>query len=76
MAATAIDMMLQTNGFQSKKKEDGDNKDNLWYARRIHFHKRFAVKYTRNSEVIITPKCFDVSPRVPHIKDNDLVAFK
>lgn len=31
MATMAIDNMLQSNGFQSKKKEDADN-DNLWYA--------------------------------------------
>ncbi|XP_033321924.2 dynein light intermediate chain isoform X1 [Megalopta genalis] len=30
MAATAIDIMMQNNGFQTKKKEDPDNKDNLW----------------------------------------------
>lgn len=33
MAATAIDTMLQSNDFQAKKKEDVDNKDNLWYVR-------------------------------------------
>lgn len=32
MAATAIDIMLQSNGFHSKKKEDSENKDNLWYV--------------------------------------------
>ncbi|XP_078042738.1 dynein light intermediate chain isoform X2 [Augochlora pura] len=30
MAATAIDIMMQNNGFQTKKKEDIDNKENLW----------------------------------------------
>ncbi|XP_046737288.1 cytoplasmic dynein 1 light intermediate chain 2 isoform X1 [Diprion similis] len=32
MAATVVEMMSQTqsNGFQSKKKEEADNKDNLW----------------------------------------------
>lgn len=33
MAATAIDTMLQSNSFHAKKKEDVDNKDNLWYVR-------------------------------------------
>ena len=32
MAATAIGTMSQSNGFQSRKKEDVDNKDNLWYV--------------------------------------------
>lgn len=33
MAATAIDTaMLQSDGFQAKRKEDVDNKDNLWYV--------------------------------------------
>jgi hypothetical protein len=32
MAATMVDTMLQSNGFQAKKKEDIDNKDNLWYV--------------------------------------------
>lgn len=34
MAATVIETMSQSNGFQSKKKEDVDNKDNLWYVQR------------------------------------------
>lgn len=32
MAATMVDTMLQSNGFQAKKKEDIENKDNLWYV--------------------------------------------
>lgn len=32
MAAATVDTMLQSNGFQTKKKEDVDNKDNLWYV--------------------------------------------
>lgn len=32
MAATTVDTMLQSNGFQTKKKEDIENKDNLWYV--------------------------------------------
>lgn len=30
MAATAIDTMLHSDGFHSRKKEDAENKDNLW----------------------------------------------
>ncbi|KAG5330390.1 DC1L2 protein, partial [Acromyrmex charruanus] len=30
MAAMTVDTMLQSNGFQTKKKEDVENKDNLW----------------------------------------------
>jgi len=32
MAAMTVDTMLQSNGFQTKKKEDVENKDNLWYV--------------------------------------------
>lgn len=32
MAAMTVDTMLQSNGFQTKKKEDIENKDNLWYV--------------------------------------------
>jgi len=32
MAAAMVDAMSQSNGFQARRKEDVDNKDNLWYV--------------------------------------------
>lgn len=53
VGARAIEMtMSQSNGFQGKKKEDVDNKDNLWYVR----VKPLDVVVPERFEIFIIPK--------------------
>ncbi|XP_017875977.2 cytoplasmic dynein 1 light intermediate chain 1-like, partial [Ceratina calcarata] len=52
MAATAIDMML-SNGFQSKKKEDPENKDNLWSSILAEVQNSSSNKLPSNKNILV-----------------------
>ncbi|XP_015126823.1 cytoplasmic dynein 1 light intermediate chain 1 isoform X1 [Diachasma alloeum] len=53
MAATAIETMSQTNGFQLKKREDVDNKDNLWSSILAEVQNSGSNKLPSNKNVLV-----------------------
>ncbi|XP_011311614.1 cytoplasmic dynein 1 light intermediate chain 1 isoform X2 [Fopius arisanus] len=53
MAATVIETMSQTNGFQLKKREEVDNKDNLWSSILAEVQNSGSNKLPSNKNVLV-----------------------
>ncbi|XP_024875705.1 uncharacterized protein LOC112457065 [Temnothorax curvispinosus] len=63
MAATMVDTMVQSNGFQTKKKEDIENKDNLWSSILAEVQNSGNNKLPSNKNVLVLGKILGTGPR-------------